>query len=98
MTRPFSVEVSSAARRQLHLLPPKAAAAVMEFLTTVLPENPLRPSEPLTGALSGSRSARRGDYRVLIDVDEDDRRVLVVRIAYRAYAHRAYAYRPPSGD
>ena len=93
MTRPFSVEVSSAARRQLHQLPPQAAAAVVEFLTTVLPENPLRLSKPLTGALAGLRSARRGDYRVLIDVDEDDRRVLVVRIA-----HRAHAYRPPSGD
>ena len=93
MTRPFSVEVSSAARRQLHQLRPKLAAAVVEFLTTVLPENPLRLSKPLTGALSGSRSARRGDYRVLIGMDEDDRRVLVVRIAHRAHAHR-----PPSGD
>ena len=93
MTRPFSVEVSSAARRQLHQLPPTLAAAVVEFLTTVLPENPLRLSKPLTGALSGLRSARRGDYRVLIDMDEDDRRVLVVRIAHRAHAHR-----PPSGD
>ena len=67
--------------------------AVVEFVTVVLPQNPLRLSEPLTGPLSGLRSARRGDYRVLIEVDENDNRVLVVRIA-----HRAQAYRPPASD
>ena len=93
MTRPFSVEVSSAARRQLHQLPDRVATAVVEFITAVLPENPLRLSKPLTGPLAGLRSARRGDYRVLIEVDESDRRVLVVRVA-----HRAHAYRPPTAD
>ena len=67
--------------------------AVVEFLTAVLPENPLRLGKPLTGSLSGLRSARRGDYWVLIEVDESDRRILVVRIA-----HRAHAYRPPASD
>ncbi len=90
MTEPFTVEVSSAARRQLHQLPDKIAVAVVEFVTVVLPQNPLRLSKPLTGILAGLRSARRGDYRVLIEVDESERRVLVVRIA-----HRVHAYRPP---
>jgi mRNA-degrading endonuclease RelE of RelBE toxin-antitoxin system len=93
VTEPFSVEVSSAARRQLDQLPDKVAMAVIEFLTAVLPENPLRLSKPLTGSLSELRSARRGDYRVLIEVDEGNRRILVVRIA-----HRAHAYRPPASD
>jgi mRNA-degrading endonuclease RelE of RelBE toxin-antitoxin system len=93
VTKPFTVEVSAAARRQLRQLPDKIATAVVEFVTAVLPENPLRLSKPLTGALSGLRSARRGDYRVLIEVDESDRRILVVRIA-----HRAHAYRPPASD
>ena len=88
MTEPFTVEVSSAARRQLRQLPTKVATAIVEFLTSVLPENPLRLSRPLTGALSGLRSARRGDYRVLIEVDEEDRRILVVRVAQRAHAYR----------
>ena len=93
MSAPFTVEISSAARRQLHQLPGKIAMAVVEFVTAVLPQNPLRLSKPLTGPLSGLRSARRGDYRVLIEVDEKDNRVLVVRIA-----HRAHAYRPPASD
>jgi len=91
VTGPFDVRVSSAAKRQLGRLPIKVAAAVVEFLTVVLPENPLRLSKPLTGELSGLRSARRGDYRVLIEVDEQDRRIIVVRVA-----HRSDAYRPPA--
>jgi mRNA-degrading endonuclease RelE of RelBE toxin-antitoxin system len=90
VTAPFDVRVASTARRQLRRLPDKVASAVVEFITAVLPENPLRLSKPLTGELAGLRSARRGDYRVLIDVDEGQRRILVVRIA-----HRANAYRPP---
>ncbi len=92
MTAGFDVRASSAARRQLGRLPGKvAAAAVVEFLTVVLPENPMRLSKPLTGELTGLRSARRGDYRVLIEVDEGRRQVLVVRIA-----HRSDVYRPPA--
>ncbi len=93
MSAPFTVEISSAARRQLHQLPDKIAMAVVEFVTAVLLLNPLRLSNPLTGPLSGLRSARRGDYRVLIEFDENSNRVLVVRIA-----HRAQAYRPPASD
>ena len=90
MSSPYDLQISSAARRQLRQLPPRVAPAVVEFITAVLPENPLRLSKPLTGEFVGLHSARRGDYRVLIDVDESARTVLVVRIA-----HRAEAYRPP---
>lgn len=90
MTEPFEVHVSSAAQRQLRRLPEKVGLAIVEFMTAVLPENPLRLSKPLVGELTGLRSARRGDYRLLIDVDDERRRILVVRIA-----HRAAVYRPP---
>ncbi len=93
MTAGFDVRASSAARRQLGRLPGRLAAAVVEFLTVVLSENPMRLSEPLTGELTGLRSARRGDYRVLIEVDEGIRQVLVVRIA-----HRSDVYRPPAAS
>lgn len=86
---PFRVEISSEARRGLHRLPGKAAAAIIEFITGPLADNPARLSKPLTGELSNYRSARRGDYRVLLRLDEAAHLVLVVRIA-----HRAHAYRP----
>lgn len=65
------------------------AAAVIEFVTVTLPENPERMSKPLLDELEHLRSARRGDYRVLFELDEAARTLLVVRIA-----HRADAYRP----
>ena len=90
MTSRYEVRIASTARRQLSRLPDRSAVAVVEFITTVLPQNPLRLSKPLTGEFEGLRSARRGDYRVLIELDEDARTVLVVRVA-----HRADGYRPP---
>jgi mRNA interferase RelE/StbE len=90
VSRSYEVQVSSPAHRQLGRLPPKVAGAVVEFITAVLPANPLRLSKPLTGEFAALRSARRGDYRVLIQVDDTAGTVLILRIA-----HRAEAYRPP---
>lgn len=85
----YDIEVSSVALRGLDRLPGKVASAIVEFITTVLAENPQRLSKPLRGDLEQYRSARRGDYRVLIRIDEESRRVLVVRVD-----HRAHVYRP----
>lgn len=89
MTEPDRLQVTGPARRQLGRLPQKAAVAVVEFLTTVLPENPMRLSKPMTGELEGVRSARRGDYRVLLWVDEAAHSVVIVRVAHRADVYRA---------
>lgn len=85
------LQVSASARRQLHRLPDRVAVAIVEFITTVLAENPARLSKPLTGEFEGLRSARRGDYRVLLWIDEDASTVVIVRVA-----HRADVYRPGS--
>ena len=89
MSEPYRLQVTGPARRQLGRLPDKAAVAVVEFLTTVLPENPIRLSKPMTGELEGLRSARRGDYRVLMWVDEAAHAVVIVRVAHRADVYRA---------
>jgi len=85
----YRLQVSGSARRQLHRLPERVAVAIVEFITTVLADNPARLSKPLTGELEGLRSARRGDYRVLLWIDEDASTVVIVRVA-----HRADVYRP----
>ncbi len=51
-------------------------------------KNPARVSKPLTNELRTYRSARRGDYRVLIRIDESTHVVLVVRIDHRADVYR----------
>jgi mRNA interferase RelE/StbE len=66
------------------------AAAVVEFLTGALVENPHRVGKRLRGDLAGIHSARRGTYRVLYRINDKDREVIVVRIEHRsdAYRHR----------
>ena len=68
---------------------PGVAAAVIEFLTGALVDNPRRLGKPLRGDLAGIHSARRGTYRVLYRINEEDREVIVGRIQ-----HRSDAYRP----
>ena len=89
MSLGYEIQVSSEAIRGLNRLPGKVAAAVVQFITVTLAENPQQLSKPLRADLEGHRSARRGDYRILIRIDEDKHLVLVVRID-----HRAHAYRP----
>jgi mRNA interferase RelE/StbE len=70
-------------------LPEGVAAAVIEFLTGALVENPQRVGKRLRGDLAGIHSARRGTFRVLYRINEVEREVVVVRIE-----HRRDVYRP----
>jgi len=70
-------------------LPEGVAAAVIEFLTGALVDNPRRVGKPLRGDLMGIHSARRGTYRVLYRINEEGREVIVLRVD-----HRSDAYRP----
>ncbi|MCZ2402015.1 type II toxin-antitoxin system RelE/ParE family toxin [Paenarthrobacter sp. Z7-10] len=87
--QPWNIEVTSSALRGLNRLPGKIGAAIVEFITGGLAENPQRVSKPLVNELQGFRSARRGDYRILFTVDIETRTVYVHRID-----HRADVYRP----
>lgn len=87
--QPYRVEAAGSARRDLQRLSGKVAAAIVEFITGSLANNPQRLSKPLRGDLDGYHSARRGDYRVVFRIDEDERTVVVVGIK-----HRAHMYRP----
>lgn len=89
MSEPWRIEISSRAQRDLRRLPKKIATAVIEFVTGALADNPARLSKPLHNEFAGYRSARRGDYRVLIRIDEAAGAVLVVRIDHRSHVYRA---------
>lgn len=85
----YDVVVAASAERALRRLPEAVAAAVVEFLVGPLVEQPRRVGHPLRRELEGLWSARRGPYRVVYEIDDDARRVVVVRID-----HRADVYRP----
>jgi mRNA-degrading endonuclease RelE of RelBE toxin-antitoxin system len=87
---PYELVLAPPARRALtDQLPEAVAAAVIEFLTTALVQQPRRVGRPLRADLAGLWSARRGTYRVLYRVHEEPAEVVVVRIE-----HRRDVYRP----
>lgn len=65
----WKIEVTSPALKGFGRLPEKAAAALVEFDTGPLADNPHRPSKPLTNKLLGLLTAGRVDYRVLFILD-----------------------------
>jgi mRNA-degrading endonuclease RelE of RelBE toxin-antitoxin system len=85
----WELRVAATAERSLGRLPEKVAAAVVEFMLGALCENPRRVGHPLQRELSGLWSARRGAYRVIYEIHDDEHVVAVVRID-----HRADVYRP----
>ncbi len=85
----WTVEVTSPALKGFRRLQEKSAAAIVEFVTGVLADNPYRLSEPLTNELLGLRTARRGDYRVLFTLDVEEHILYVYRIE-----HRSDVYKP----
>ena len=69
-------------------LPEGVTAAVIDFLTTALTANPQRVGKPLRDQLAGIWSARRGTYRVLYELDDTARKVIIVKVAHRRDVYR----------
>ena len=70
-------------------LPEAVAAAVIEFITGPLLENPKQVGAALRGELLGLWSARRGAYRILYRVDDARREVIVLRVGHRRDVYRS---------
>jgi mRNA-degrading endonuclease RelE of RelBE toxin-antitoxin system len=85
----YGLLVTPPAQRALDRLPGRVAAAIAELLTGDLLDAPRRVGKPLLRELAGIWSARRGSYRVLYEIDDEKKRVVVLRID-----HRADIYRP----
>ena len=71
------------------LFDPGLELAPVEFLLGPLTDNPRQVGHQLQRELSGLWSARRGAYRVIYEIDDEDRTVFVLRIE-----HRSDVYRP----
>ncbi|HQR27688.1 MAG TPA: type II toxin-antitoxin system RelE/ParE family toxin [Nocardioides sp.] len=69
-------------------LPHAVAAAVIEFMTHALVDNPQRVGRPLRGDLAGIYAARRGTYRVLYRINDALHEVVVLRIDHRRDIYR----------
>ena len=83
----YGLRLSRSARRALaETLPESVAAAIWQFVSGPLLDNPHRVGKRLRFELEGYYSARRGQYRVIYRIDDDAVIVEVVTIAHRADA------------
>ncbi len=86
----YEVEITPEGLRHLNRLPDKVRHAALESIFRSIAQSPQRFGKPLVGELEGLRSARRGDYRIIYEVLEDEHVVLIHRVQ-----HRREVYRPP---
>ncbi len=84
----YEIAWAASALRSLDRLPEKIATACVEFVYGGLAENPQRVGRALRFDLDGEHSARRGDFRVIYVIDEQQRVVTVIAIDHRSDVYR----------
>lgn len=89
ISEPFEIDWSSGALRSLNRLREKIATACVEFVYGGLAENPHRVGHALRFHLEGKHSSRRGDFRIVYEIDDSQHVVTVIAID-----HRSDVYRP----
>jgi len=86
----YELVITATARRQLaEILPTSIAFAAYEFVIGPLLENPQRVGKQLMAPLDDRHSARRGTYRVIYRIDEEQLTVTVLSVSARSDAYRA---------
>ncbi|MGI8524228.1 MAG: type II toxin-antitoxin system RelE family toxin [Nocardioides sp.] len=70
-------------------LPESVAAACFEFIRGPLAQNPQRVGKALRPPMAGLHSARRGDFRVVYEIHDQEIRVHVVAVQHRRDVYRA---------
>jgi mRNA interferase RelE/StbE len=85
----FEVEITPEGLRHLNQLPGKIRDAAIQAMLGPISEHPRRIGKLLVGELTGLYSARRGDYRVIYEIDDDRKAAIVHRVQ-----HRRVVYRP----
>lgn len=89
MADKFQVTYSATAFRALsEQLPPKIAKAAFIFIEGPLAENPKRVGQQLRGRLHPHYCARRGNYRIIYEIQDQDVVIRILKIDHSANAHR----------
>jgi len=84
----FDVRATPEALRHLNDLPSKVRDAALVALRGSISEHPRPVGKPLVGDPAGLYSARRGDYRIIYEVDDQANVVIVHRIHHRGDVYR----------
>jgi mRNA-degrading endonuclease RelE of RelBE toxin-antitoxin system len=87
---PYELVVAGPAARVIaDVLSEPVAVAVIALITGDLLVAPRRVGKPLRRELEGTWAARRGTFRVLYRIDEDQHEVIVLRVEHRRDVYRS---------
>ena len=86
----YAPKITAAGLRHLDRLPDKVRHAALAAIFGPIAENPRRAGKPLADELEGMRSARRGGYRIIYEIWEDQAVVVIHRIQYRRHGCRPH--------
>jgi mRNA interferase RelE/StbE len=92
----YAIAWASSAQRDLARLPEKIATALVEFAYESLAADPRRVGRALHLDLAGHHSARRGDFRVIYRIDDEQHTVHITALDHRADGYRPRRRRRPS--
>jgi len=84
----YDVLFTGSARRGLQSIPPRVIPAIIEFAFGDLARDPHRVGKSLERELSGLFSARRGPYRLLYRIDDEEQRVYIVHVDHLSDVYR----------
>ena len=87
----WRIELDRVAGRELDKLEPKIARRILKFIQDRMAtrDDPRSIGEPLKGdQLSSFRKYRIGDDRVIVGIEDGDRRIIIVRIGNRKDIYR----------
>lgn len=84
----YEVEITPEGLRYLNRLPPQIRVAVLETIFGSITENPQRAGKPLRGELEGLYSARRGGFRIICEIFDQERMILIHRAQHRRSIYR----------
>jgi len=87
---PYRIEFTAKARRALAAprIPLRVIDAVIAFAHGDLARHPKRAGKPLTGSMEGRWTARRGSYRIIYEIDDDNRVIRIIGMAHRDDIYR----------
>ena len=84
----YNMVWSPSTKRDLARLPEKVATAIVEFAYGSLSSNPRRVGHALHLDPAGLHSARRGAFRVIYRVDDENHQVHLVTVDHRSDVYR----------
>ena len=84
----YEVEITPEGLRHLNRLPEKVREAALSAVFGPIAHNPQRLGKPLVGDLEGLHSARRGDYRIIYEILEQEKILLIHRVQHRRDVYR----------